>query len=182
MILLVLTTGILFSQESIYFPDRNEWEQRDPEYFGINKSALSAAIDSIKSNEYTGPTDLRQAILKGFEREPYHKILGPTKRRGGPAGMILKNGYIIAQWGDVKRVDMTFSVTKSYLSTIAGLAKDQNLIKSMTDKVNTYVWDHHFDGAHNSMTGMTDHLNMVMSKNGKRREWQNQVQKWNTMM
>lgn len=167
MILLVLTTGILFSQESIYFPDRNEWEQRDPEYFGINKSALSAAIDSIKSNEYTGPTDLRQAILKGFEREPYHKILGPTKRRGGPAGMILKNGYIIAQWGDVKRVDMTFSVTKSYLSTIAGLAKDQNLIKSMTDKVNTYVWDHHFDGAHNSKITWAHLLNQSSAWSGQ---------------
>jgi hypothetical protein len=36
------------------------------------------------------------------------------KERGGPAGVILKNGYIVAQWGDIHRVDMTFSVTKVF--------------------------------------------------------------------
>ncbi|MBT8222908.1 MAG: serine hydrolase, partial [Eudoraea sp.] len=43
-------------------------------------------------------------------------MLGPTKKRGGPAGLILKNGYLVAKWGDIRRVDMTFSVTKSFLS------------------------------------------------------------------
>jgi hypothetical protein len=42
------------------------------------------------------------------------KIVGPMKERGGPAGVILKNGYIVAQWGDIHRVDMTFSVTKVF--------------------------------------------------------------------
>jgi len=164
---LVLSSQILFSQESIYFPDRNTWEQREPADFRIDKTLLSSAIDSIKSNEYSGPIDLRQAILKGFEREPYHKILGPTKRRGGPAGMILKNGYIIAKWGDTKRVDMTFSVTKSYLSTIAGLAKDHDLIPSMTENVNSYVWDHHFDGAHNSKITWAHLLNQSSAWSGQ---------------
>ena len=72
------------------------------------------------------------------------------KPRGGPAGIILKNGYIVAQWGDVKRVDMTFSVTKSYLSTIAGLAVDDHLIKSIDDRLSDYVIDEKFEGAHNS--------------------------------
>jgi hypothetical protein len=49
------------------------------------------------------------------------------KERGGPAGVILKNGYIVAQWGDIHRVDMTFN--KSFLSTTAGLAIDNGLIK-----------------------------------------------------
>jgi CubicO group peptidase (beta-lactamase class C family) len=88
--------------------------------------------------------------LKGFEKEPFHKILGPTKKRGGPAGMILKNGYIVAQWGDVKRVDMTFSVTKSFLSTTAGLAVDRGLIQSTKDKASDYIWDGTFEGEHNS--------------------------------
>ena len=71
----------------------------------------------LLANEYSGGRDLRVAILKGFAREPYHQILGPTKKRGGPAGMILKNGYQIASWGSVERVDMTFSVTKSFFIT-----------------------------------------------------------------
>jgi hypothetical protein len=47
-------------------------------------------------------------------RESQIKIVGPMKERGGPAGVILKNGYIVAQWGDIHRVDMTFSVTKVF--------------------------------------------------------------------
>ena len=55
--------------------------------------------------------------------------------------MIVKNGYIVAEWGDTERVDMTFRVTKSYLSTIAGLALDAGLIKDVHEKVGNYVWD-----------------------------------------
>ena len=167
LILFTLSVQLLFSQSDMYFPERNAWEKKDPSEFGIDKTALSIAIDSIQSNDYSGPVDLRQAILKGFEREPYNKILGPTKRRGGPAGMILKNGYIIAEWGDTKRVDMTFSVTKSYLSTVAGVAKDQGLIQSMTDKVNTYVWDNHFDGLHNSKITWQHLLNQSSAWSGQ---------------
>jgi hypothetical protein len=43
------------------------------------------------------------------------------RERGKPAGIILKNGYIVAQWGDVKRVDMTFSVSKSFCQLLQGL-------------------------------------------------------------
>jgi CubicO group peptidase (beta-lactamase class C family) len=64
--------------------------------------------------------------------------------------MILKNGYVIASWGDTKRVDMTFSVTKSFLSTVAGLAEDREIIENTSDKVGHYIWDGTFDGAHNS--------------------------------
>jgi CubicO group peptidase (beta-lactamase class C family) len=63
--------------------------------------------------------------------------------------MILKEGYIIAEWGDIDRVDMTFSVTKSYLSTVVGLAYDNGLVSSVTDPVAEYVWDGSFDSEHN---------------------------------
>jgi CubicO group peptidase (beta-lactamase class C family) len=56
----------------------------------------------------------------------------------------------VAQWGDVDRVDMTFSVTKSYLASIAGLAIDDHLIRNIDDPVNKYVWDDKFEGVHNS--------------------------------
>lgn len=93
---------------------------------------------------------MRIAILKGFEKEPFHEILGPTKKRGGSAGMILKNGYIISKWENANRVDMTFSVTKSFLSTVAGLAYDKQLIANEHNKVGNYIWDGTFNGNHNS--------------------------------
>lgn len=137
--------------QSRYFPEyRAVWEEKEPNEFRINERRLSDAVAFAEANEYSGSRDLRIAILKGFEREPFHKILGPTKKRGGPAGLILKNGYIIAKWGDTQRVDMTFSVTKSFLSTMAGLAVDDGLIVDVNDKVGDYIWDGTFDGAHNS--------------------------------
>lgn len=133
-----------------YYPSTDAWESKTAKEAGFSANKLQEAVDFAEANEYSGPKDLRLAILKGFEREPYHELQGPTKKRGGPAGMIIKDGYIVAQWGDVDRVDMTFSVTKSYLSTTVGLAYDDGLIKSMDDKVGKYVWDGTFEGAHNS--------------------------------
>ncbi|WP_424004179.1 serine hydrolase domain-containing protein [Maribacter sp. IgM3_T14_3] len=137
--------------QDYYFPERNaDWEIKSPKDFKIKDGKLNEAVDFAEANEYSGSRDLRIAIVKGFEKEPFHKILGPTKKRGGPAGMILKNGYIVAQWGDTKRVDMTFSVTKSFLSTMAGLAEDEKLITDTKNLVGDYIWDGTFDGAHNS--------------------------------
>lgn len=150
-LLLLFAFCLMGYSQTYYFPERNAaWEQKSPSDYDINTSKLKEAVAFAEDNEYSGSRDLRIAILKGFEREPYHKILGPTKKRGAPAGMILKNGNIIAQWGDTKRVDMTFSVTKSFLSTMAGLAFDNGLISSTNDKVGQYIWDGTFEGAHNS--------------------------------
>ena len=140
-----------------YFPSAHEWVTRSPQEAGFDTAQLNQAITFARENEYSGERDLKIAILRGFEQEPYHQLLGPVKERGGPAGVILKDGYLIAQWGDVERVDMTFSVTKSYLSTVTGLAVDAGLIRDVQDSVGRYVWDGTFDGAHNAQITW-DHL------------------------
>jgi len=156
-----------FIHAQTYFPPSfgSTWEQRSPETFNIKSKSLEDALHFAMENEYSGSKDLRIAILKGFEREPYHKIIGPTKKRGGPAGMILKNGYLIASWGDTKRVDMTFSVTKSYLSTVAGLAVDRGLFHPQ-DRVADLIWDGTFDGVHNQQIRWKDLLNQSSDWSG----------------
>jgi CubicO group peptidase (beta-lactamase class C family) len=145
------------SQAQTYFPDRGEWQSKTPGDVGMNAAAVAAAVSFAENNEYSGSVDLRIATYESFRREPFHELTGPTKKRGGPAGMIIKDGYVVAQWGDVDRVDMTFSATKSYLSTTAGLAFDAGLISDMDDKVGKYVWDGTFDGRQNSKVTW-DHL------------------------
>ena len=81
----------LYSQ--YYFPPAHgAWQQKDPGEYSIDSKKIVKAIDFAKKNEYSGSRDLRIAILRGFSKEPYHKFLGPTKKRGAPAGMIIKNG------------------------------------------------------------------------------------------
>lgn len=161
---LLLAPAFLSAQ---YYPSQTSWETKTADAVGFDEVLLQEAVDFAEAHEYSGATDLRLAILKGFEREPYHQILGPTKKRGGPAGMIIKNGYIIAQWGDTHRVDMTFSVTKSYLSTMAGLALDQGLIRSLDDYVEDYVWDGTFKGEHNSTIRWRDLLTQSSDWSGE---------------
>ncbi|TLP77297.1 serine hydrolase domain-containing protein [Maribacter sp. ACAM166] len=151
LIILLFCCFLKLHAQEYYFPEANSsWERKTPKSFKINEKELNSAVAFAEANEYSGSRDLRIAILKGFELEPFHQILGPTKKRGGPAGIILKNGYIVAQWGDTKRVDMTFSVTKSFLSTMAGLAEDDGLMSNTKDNVAHYIWDDTFKGAHNS--------------------------------
>ena len=150
-----------------YFPERNNWQIKPVAELGFNQPELDKAINFAENNEYSGSRDLRIAILKGFEREPFHEILGPTKKRAGPTGLIIKNGYIAAQWGHPERVDMTFSVTKSYLSTVAGIAIDQQLILSIAEPVSNYVWSGEFEGRHNSKVTWEHLLNQSSDWSGE---------------
>ena len=153
---LFFLTDVIHGQ-SVYYPDKDNWERKIPAEMGFNTENLQEAVDFALASEYSGDRDLRVAILRSFGYEPGMEIVGPTKKRGGPAGIILKDGYIISEWGDIDRVDMTFSVTKSYLSTVVGLAVDDGLITSVNDKVYEYVWDGTFNGDHN-MKISWDHL------------------------
>jgi CubicO group peptidase (beta-lactamase class C family) len=135
--------------QGLYFPD-SIWQTKKPAELKMNAQLIDSAVSFAMRNETKTDYDLRIANLKAYANEPGYRIAGPMKERGKPAGIILKNGYIVAQWGDVKRVDMTFSVSKSFLSTVAGLAWDNHLIKNIDDRVNEYVWDGKFNGEHNS--------------------------------
>ena len=55
--------------------------------------------------------------------------------RGAPTGVIVRHGYVVAEWGNPTAVEMTHSVTKSMLSTVVGLAFDKGLIGSVHDTV-----------------------------------------------
>ncbi len=125
--------------ESAYFPPPGEWERRDPETQGFDSAMLQTAIGLAQSLAQVAPADLSLMIEDSWGDEPYFDILGPVKERAGSSGLVIKNGYIVAEWGDLERVDMTFSVTKSYLSSVLGLALDRRLIDAVDDSVSEYV-------------------------------------------
>lgn len=69
------------------------------------------------------------------EGPPDNAVLGPITPRGPAAGVVYRGGREIARWGDVDRADMTFSVAKSFLALLAGLAVGDGLIRSLDDRV-----------------------------------------------
>jgi Beta-lactamase class C and other penicillin binding proteins len=132
-----------------YYPD-SIWQIKKPSEVQMDQKLLDSAVSFAILNDSKTDYNLRIANIKAYSNEPNYRMLGPMKDRGKPAGVVIRHGYIVAKWGDITRVDMTFSATKSYLSTVAGLAYDQHLIRNVDDLVKDYVTDDTYEGAHNS--------------------------------
>jgi len=125
----------------IYFPGPDaQWMRKSPSEAGFNADKLKEAIAYCISQESNNPRSMEQSHYQSFgAREPFSTAIGPFKDRGDVSGMVIHKGYIIAEWGDPFRVDITHSVTKSFLSTVIGLAVDRKLIGSVNDTVWKYV-------------------------------------------
>ncbi|HEX2656024.1 MAG TPA: serine hydrolase [Xanthobacteraceae bacterium] len=124
--------------EATYYPEAI-WNHKAPADAGMNPQLLKDAIDFAIAGETKAPRDLVMNHYRTFGREPFGYAIGPIKERGDPTGIIIRHGYIVAEWGDPQRVDMTHSVTKSMLSSVIGVAFDRGLIKSINDPVRDYV-------------------------------------------
>jgi CubicO group peptidase (beta-lactamase class C family) len=127
------------SRTKIYYPEAGNWEQRKPADVGMNALVLQDAVSFAIGAESKTPKDLKLNHYQTFGKEPFGVAIGPFKERGPAAGLIIKNGYIVAQWGDPGRVDQTFSVAKSFLSSTIGIAYDRGLIADIDDPVYKYM-------------------------------------------
>ena len=137
-----------------YFPSRDNWERRKPADVGMDGTKLSDAIEFMKAHETTTPArDFSdQEIIFG-------KLLGsiPTER-GATNGLIIRHGYIVAEFGDTLRPDPTYSVAKSMLSTVAGIALGRGLIPNLDDPVANVIKDGGYDSPHNGLVTWRNHL------------------------
>ncbi|UJP64149.1 serine hydrolase domain-containing protein [Mongoliitalea daihaiensis] len=124
----------------IYFPPAGQWAEKNPQELNVSAAKLADAIRFAQAIESTQDPNLKLAHYQSaFGREPFGYPVGPMKDRGASTGLIIYKGYIIGKWGDPDRVDLTFSVAKSILSTTAGLAVDAGLIRSEKDLVYPYM-------------------------------------------
>jgi CubicO group peptidase (beta-lactamase class C family) len=116
---------------------------------GLDAARLAEAVAFAVAAETKAPRDLALNHRLSYAREPENAPIGPFRSRGDATGLVIRRGYIVAQWGEPDRVDMTFSVTKSFLSTVVGLAFDRGLIRDVTDRVQPYVPIEEFASEHN---------------------------------
>jgi CubicO group peptidase (beta-lactamase class C family) len=126
------------ADKGVYFPDAT-WQHKTPAETGFNPDLLKQAIDFAISSETKAPRDLVMNHYQTFGREPFGYAIGPIKERGAPTGLVIRHGYIVAEWGEPLRVDMTHSVSKSFLSSVVGVAFDRGMIRSIDDPVKDYV-------------------------------------------
>ena len=114
----------------------------------MRRDGLAAAIEFHLLHESAWRrdflTDTGRYIGVADEPEAPDDVLGPVRPRGGPSGIVLRGGYLVAEWGDTGRADMTFSVAKSYLSVLAGIALARGLIRDLDDPARAYALDDGF--------------------------------------
>ena len=158
--------GAAGAQTARYFPPPGDaWERRAPAAVGMDSAAVAAAVAFALANEINWSLDMAEQLRTSTAQEPYPEILGPLMNRGHQNGIIVRNGYIVAEWGDTRRLDMTFSVAKSYLSTVAGIAFDRGLIPNLDEPVGRTVRDGGFDSPHNA--GITWRMHLTQTS-----EWE----------
>jgi len=127
------------SPSSVYFPPPGSWESKTAADLGLNPAALREVISAAGSAESSNPRSMEENHYRTFGREPFGMAVGPMKDRGNQTGILIHKGFVVAVWGEPDRPDMTHSVTKSFLSTVTGLAFDRRLISSVNDSVAKYV-------------------------------------------
>lgn len=115
----------------------------------VEAVAFAEAHDSHFPRGFYYPDGRYVGIVEWNEKGPWSEVAGPVRERGGPAGLVLKGGRIAAEWGDTRRPDMTFSVAKSYLAVLAGVACDKGLIASLDEPVGRTVPGPWFESPHN---------------------------------
>ncbi len=137
-----------------YYPPAGQWARKTPAEVGMDAARLDDAVQFMKSHEATSPRrDFSdQEIVNG-------KLLAsiPTER-AGTNGLVIRRGYVVAEWGDTERPDPTYSVAKSMLSTLAGIALDRGLIGKVDDPVAALIKDGGYDSPQNNRVTWRHHL------------------------
>jgi len=140
------SSPVRVQQPGPYFPAPGDgWQTKKPEDVGMDAALLAKAVEWAKGQETNKPLDFSDQV------KTFGRMLGPLpKERGRTNGLIVRHGYIVAEWGDTNRIDPTYSAAKSYVSTFLGLALDKRLIRDVHDRVAEYVTDGGYDSPHNA--------------------------------
>jgi CubicO group peptidase (beta-lactamase class C family) len=108
----------------------------DDEDLSTMHPMLRAAAELAQAHEIPWPRDPAAAPAPGQapwgvhhdDPPPYNRLRGPVHARGAQSGVVWHHGREIAAWGEPDRADLTFSVAKSYLALLAGVAARDGLL------------------------------------------------------
>jgi CubicO group peptidase (beta-lactamase class C family) len=160
-LLLALARGLPAQKTATYFPAPGQWQSKPPAEEGMDAAKLQQAIEYAQAHAST--FDFEKDQLRTFGTP-----LGPVpKHRAGTNGIIVRHGYIVAQFGDTKANDPVYSVAKSFLSTVCSIAVAQGLIRDVNDPVALYIHDGGYDSPHNAKITWKNHLQQASEWEGE---------------
>ena len=147
-----LTAQTAQARRATYFPAAGAWQHKSPAEVGMDAAKLKEAVGWAEAHGSKWDFEKDQVRVFG-------KILGALPpQRAATNGVLLRHGYIVAEFGDTKTNDPVYSVAKSFLSTTASIAFTKGLIRGVDDRVADYIHDGGYDSPHNAKITWKNHL------------------------
>jgi CubicO group peptidase (beta-lactamase class C family) len=150
---LLASAGLHAAEPASYFPPPGEWARKAPAELGMDAAALAAAVQYAQGHE------TERAVDFSDQEATFGSRLGsmPT-RRARTNGLVVYKGYVVAEFGDTSFVDPTYSVAKSMLSTVAGVAVREGRIGKLDEPVAKRVNDGGYASSQNAPITWRQHL------------------------
>ena len=147
---------------------------------------LADAASLAQAHEVPWPRDPHAAPAPGQEPwgvhladpPPFDRLRGPVHPRGPQSGVVWQHGRELAAWGEPDRADLTFSVAKTYLSLLAGVAQGRGLLPDEDEPVVARLPGIGFDDAHNRAITWTHLLTQTSEWEGTSFGLPDTVDRW----
>jgi len=141
------------AQQAPYYPPPGAWAKKTPAELGLDPAKLAEAVAFAQSRETTREMDFSD------QERIFGTLLGSVPNiRAHTNGVVIYKGYAVAEFGDPTWADPTYSVAKSMLSTVAGIAVRDGKIADLDEPVGKTVKDSGYDSPRNAQVTWKMHL------------------------
>jgi CubicO group peptidase (beta-lactamase class C family) len=138
---------------AVHYPPPGAWPKRSASDLGMDQAALDAAVQFALTRESTRAMDFSD------QERIFGTMLGSVPNiRAKTNGLVIYKGYAVAEFGDTTWADPTYSVAKSMLATVAGIAVRDGKIASLDEPVGRTVKDGGYDSPRNALVTWKMHL------------------------
>src|SRR5688500_11229575 len=157
----VVTAAVPAAQQGAYFPPAGAWAKKAPAELGLDPVLLQQAVDYAKSRESNREMDFSD------QERIFGTLLGSVPNiRARTNGVVIYKGYVVAEFGDSTWVDPTYSVAKSMLASVMGIAVRDGLVTNLDEPVGAKVKDGGYDSPRNQQVTWKHHLQQVSEWEG----------------
>ena len=118
----------------------------------MHKGRLEQAVQFAVEHETSWSRDTGEGWgIHMQDPPPWNRLLGPVHSRGPVSGTIQIGRKSQISWGEPARADLTFSIAKTYLALLAGVAHDNGLLPDLDEPVRARVSGLGFDEGRNAL-------------------------------
>lgn len=134
----------------------------------MRHTKLEQAVRFATNHEIPWSRDISDSWgIHNEDPPPWNRLLGPVHVRGPVSGTVLLHGKTLVSWGEPHRADLTFSVAKTYLALLAGVAFDRGLLPDPDEPVGSRIRGIGFDHGRNAQVTWTHLLQQTSEWEGE---------------